>query len=102
MILSEVESPVSEAMELLRQAEDPEDALRLLRETKAADPGAAFQWASAADHARLYLVSGMKPEIVEEMFATPTCSVEEVQRLIDKGGSCLILPDAHKSLVVVE
>ena len=83
-------------------AEDPESALRLLDEKKPADQAAAFQWASAAGRARLYLVSGMKPELVEEMFATPICSVEEVQRLIDGAASCLIVPDAHKSLVVVD
>ena len=102
VVLSEAEAAVSEAMELLRQADEPESALHRLHEAKPVDPAAAFQWASAADHARLYLVSGMKPEIVEEMFATPICSVEEVQRLIDGASSCLILPDAHKSLVVVE
>ncbi len=100
VVLSEAETVVGEAMELLQQAENPESALRLLREVKPANPSAAFQWASAAELARIYLVSGMKPEIVEEMFATPICSVEEVQRLIDGAGSCLILPDAHKSLVV--
>lgn len=102
VILSEGETAVGEGLELLRQADSPEEALRLLRKVKPADPAAAYQWASAADRARIYLVSGIKPEIVEEIFATPICSVEEVQRLIDGAGSCLVLPDGHKSLVVVK
>lgn len=102
VILSESEAVVSETMEVLRQADEPYTALQTLNQLKPADPSAVFQWASVAERARIYLVSGMKPEIVEEMFATPICSVEEVQRLIDSADSCLILPEAHKSLVIVE
>jgi nickel-dependent lactate racemase len=102
VVLSESEAGVGEAMEVLRHADEPYTALKTLNQIKPVDPSAAFQWASVAERARIYLVSGMKPEIVEEMFATPICSVEEVQRLIDSADSCLILPEAHKTLVVVE
>lgn len=102
VVLSESESLGGEAMDLLRHADSPDTALRTLAQVKPADPAAAFLWASAAERARIYLVSGIKPEFVEEMFATPICSIEEVQRLIDGEGTCLILPEAHKSLVVVE
>jgi len=102
VVLSEIETGLNESMAILRHAEDPASALQLLHQMKPADPAAAFQWASAADGSRLYLVSGMKPETVEEIFATPICSVEEVQRLIDGAASCLVVPDAHKSLIVVE
>jgi nickel-dependent lactate racemase len=102
VVLSESEAVASEAMEVLRHADDPYAALQTLNRVKPAELAAAFQWASVAERARIYLVSGMKPEIVEEMFATPICSVEEVQRLIDSADRCLILPEAHKSLVVVE
>jgi nickel-dependent lactate racemase len=102
VILSEAEPTLGEGMEMLRAASDPGSALRKFTSQKPADLATAFLWASAAERAHLYLACGLNPEIVEEIFATPIHSPAEVQRLIDRGGSCLCLPDADKSLVVIE
>jgi nickel-dependent lactate racemase len=102
VLLTDAEPAIGEGMGMLLECDDPGEALQLLLEKKPADLSAAFQWASAAAHARLYVGSGINPETVEEMFATPILSPGEVQRLLDRGGKCLHLPDADKSLVVVE
>lgn len=102
VVLSEAEPLLGEGMELLRRSSDPAEALRDLEAHKPADLADAFQWASAAEHARVYLACGLPPDTVEELFAAPVHSPAEVQRLIDAGGSCLCVPDAHKSLIVVE
>ena len=100
IILSEAEPEIDAGIEAIRHAEDPEHALRLLRSNQLPECASAMSWARAANHARLYLASGMKPEIVEEIFATPLCTPEEVQRLIRQAARCLLIPDAHKSQVL--
>jgi len=87
---------------LLRQAEDPTAALKKIAQARDYELRAAWQWASVAQQARVYLVSGWADEVVEELFATPLAGVEQVQRLVSAGESCLILGDAHKTLAVVE
>jgi hypothetical protein len=47
------------------------------------------------------LLSGLPSETAEGLFTTPIEHARQVQRLIDAGGSCLILPEAHKLLVTV-
>ena len=87
---------------LLRQADDPARALTLLRQDKPADMAAAFQWAQAAEQARIYLLSGLPADTVEELFAVPLQHAGQVQRLLDEGGSVLVLNDAHKLLAIVQ
>jgi nickel-dependent lactate racemase len=90
------------AGDLLRQAESPQQALDLLRQHNPADMPAAFQWAHAVQRARVYLLSGLPPETAEELFTTPLDHAGQVQRLLDGGGACLILADAHKTLTLPE
>jgi len=102
VLLSEVEAELSDGFELLRRMDEPMPALKRLLEKKPPDLPNAFAWMTAAEKGHLYLASGLKPELVEELFATPIVSPIEVQRLIDQGGSCLLLRDAQKCLVEIE
>jgi nickel-dependent lactate racemase len=88
--------------EALRGAEGPLEVLERLRGKSDLDLIPALRWAAATHHARLYLMSDLADDAVEELFATPLRKGSEVQRLLDAGGSCLFLQDAHKALVVVE
>jgi nickel-dependent lactate racemase len=95
--------PVLEAgAELLTHAEDPDQALALLHRKKPPDMTAAFEWASAAQQAQLYLLSELPAETVEGLFAIPLENAAEVQRLLAGEGSCLLLNDANKSLALVD
>ena len=58
--------------------------------------------ASVARQARIFWLSGLPGEVVEEMFATPVENLQQVQRLIGASGSCVFLNDAHKTLALVE
>jgi nickel-dependent lactate racemase len=102
VLLSRAEPALGEAAELLRQADEPEEALQLLRQHTPPDMAAAFQWASAARRASIYLLSGVPAEAAEELFTTPLEHAGQVQRLLGAGGSCLLLPDAHKALAVAQ
>jgi nickel-dependent lactate racemase len=98
-ILSRAEPALGEGAAIMRQAEEPGEALKRLADRKPADVAWASQWARAADRAKVYLLSGLDVDVAEELFATPLDHPGQVQRLLDAEGSCLILPDAHKSLI---
>jgi nickel-dependent lactate racemase len=94
---------LGEAAAAVRQAEDPTAALRAVRDlTRAADQEAAFQWASAAEQARIYLLSGLPAETAEELFTVPLDHAGQVQRLLADGASCVLLPEADRSLAVLQ
>ena len=102
VLLTDLDPVLGEGMELLRQSDDYSRAFRVVADKRPRDRATVVQWMAAATHARLFLASGLRPEIVEELFATPILSPGEVQRLLDAGGTCLYLPDADKRLVVVD
>lgn len=86
--------------ELLRRAEEPEAVFKLLREHHPADSAAAFQWASAARQATVYLLSGLADDVAEELFAVPIQAGGDVRRLL-RDGTCLLLADADKTMATV-
>jgi nickel-dependent lactate racemase len=102
ILLSSVASASGPAINWLRQAETPDEGLALLGKHKPLDRIAAIQWAHAASRARIYLLSQMPPEIVEELFATPVDSADQIARLLQIPGTYLILEDAHRSMATAE
>jgi hypothetical protein len=100
-LLTRADPPLGPGADLLRQSDEPGRALALLPEHAPPDSAAAFQWASAAQHASIYLLSRLPAETVEELFATPLESAGQVSRIVPGDGSYLVLPDAHKSLAFV-
>lgn len=100
ILLTQAEPPLGAATELLCQAEDPARALSLLRRQGPPGMAAAFQWASAAQRATIYLLSPLATETAEDLFTVPLEHPGQVQRLLDRAQSCLFLSDAHKTLAV--
>jgi nickel-dependent lactate racemase len=101
ILLTEALPTLGPASEVLRQAEDPGQALRLLQRQGLPDLAAAFQWASAAQRATIYLLSRLPAETAEELFTVPLENPGQVQRLLGNTASCLFLSEAQKSLAVV-
>jgi nickel-dependent lactate racemase len=101
ILLSRAAGNLSAGAEILRRTDDPERALKFLHDEASADP-AAFQWANGVQHASVYLMSDLPADTTEELFATPLENARQVQRLIQTNGTCVFLPDAHKTLAVVE
>ncbi|HEV3258215.1 MAG TPA: lactate racemase domain-containing protein [Gemmataceae bacterium] len=101
VLLSAAQPTLGPAAELIRQAEDPERALTLLRQHTSPDIAAAFQWASSVQRASVYLLSGLPAETAEDLFTTPLDHAGQVQRLLNADGPFLFLPDADKTLAVV-
>jgi nickel-dependent lactate racemase len=101
VLLSQAAPALAHGAQLLEQAQEAQEALTLLEEHKTSDKIAARQWAEAALHAHLYLLSGLPEETAEALFTTPLADVSQVQRLVARCDSCLVLSDAHKCLAVL-
>jgi nickel-dependent lactate racemase len=93
---------LGEGFQQMLQMDEAEDAFQALRENPPPDWPAAFLWLEAVKKAHVYLLSGLPSETAEGLFTTPIEHARQVQRLIDAGGACLVLPDAHKLLVTTE
>jgi len=80
----------------LRHEDSAADAAKNLH--RVAGPGnntAALQWALAANSHRLFVASAWTDDAVEELFAVPIHTPDEVQKLIDSAACVAILPEAH-------
>jgi nickel-dependent lactate racemase len=102
VVLSRVGSGLGPAEKYLRQADSPARGLALVRQHKLPDAASAWQLAVAAEHAQLYLLSALAAETVEELFMVPLEHPSQVQRLLDSAESCAYLPDAQRTLAVIE
>lgn len=82
VVLSQLAQAPGEGIEQLRRAEAPRDAFRPLRQTAPPDLLAATQFAQAVDWARVYLLSRLDSDLVEELFCVPVESEAAVSRLL--------------------
>ena len=101
VILSDLELHLDEAGEMMRGFEEPHEALRALKKSNLGGMGGAFQWASAAQRAKLTVAAHSHWEVIEEIFATPMQKPGEVSRLLESTKSFTTLIDGHKSLAVI-
>ncbi len=92
---------LGQGAELLRKFDGPTGAKKLLAREKPDDWAAAALWVYAARSASVFFASGYPDNVSEELFTTPIRTLSETQRLIDTGGTVLLIPDAHKAMVTV-
>ena len=100
-LLCKTEPQLGDGFQQMLRADEPEEAFKLLQEKPPSDWPAAFLWLESVKKAHVYLLSGLPAETAERLFTTPIEHARQVQRLIDAGGSCLVLADAHKLLVTI-
>lgn len=102
ILLTDAE-PIQDAnTSLVHQSEDPSAVLSKIGREQAFAYRAAWEWATAAEQAQIYLLSHWPSDFVEEMFAVPLDNPEQAQRLISTSESCLVLQDGQKTLAVLE
>lgn len=101
VLMTQVNPDLGPIGDLIRSAETPRDALEQLKRQKSPEVAPAFLWASAAEKAKVYLLSGLPGATAEELFATPLDKVSQIERLLAADHqTCLVLPDAHKTMAV--
>ena len=101
-LLTTAAPDLGEGAQLLRALDGPVGAKKLLARQKPNDWAAAGLWVAAAKRASIFLASGYPDDVAEGLFATPIHTPSEAQRLIDTGGTVLLIPDAHKTTVTVQ
>jgi len=101
VLLSSGPVTLGPAFEMLRRHESADDARRVLEEEKSIDLSAGYQWLAAVGASRVYLLSGLEDDVAEELFAVPMQHAEQTQRLLGSGATCVLLPDADKTLAIV-
>jgi nickel-dependent lactate racemase len=102
ILLSQAAPELVPGADILRRTDEPEEALRLLATEKPRVALDAFLWASVAQRAQIYLLSGWPRATTEELFAVPLDHAGQVQRLLDRARALLVLEDAHKTMALLE
>lgn len=95
IVLSELAAEPGAGIQLLEHLDEPLDAIKPLRKMAPPDLIAATQLASTADWARVYLLSQLPSDLVEDFFMTPLESETEVRRLLRMSDSCTYIGGAQ-------
>ena len=101
VVLSAAAPDLGEGLRRVVEADEADDVFRVLEESPPPDWPDVFLWLKSVGKAHVYLLSGLPPETAEGLFTTPLQHARQVRRLIDAGGTCVVLPDAHKLMVTV-
>ena len=101
VLLTQATPDLGEAGELLRRGDTPREVLDHLKREKHPGLTPALHWATAADKASIFLLSGLPDDVAEELFTTPMQHAHQAARLAQPNETTLILPDAHRALAVL-
>mgnify|MGYP003347006263 CR=1 FL=1 len=82
IVVCDVEVPEGPAMQILRRTQDPENLVRPLQRDPLEDSRQAIQVIEACQRARVYLLSRLPAETVEELGMIPLSSEAELQKLL--------------------
>jgi nickel-dependent lactate racemase len=87
--------PEGPAATMLRRCQEPEDLLKPLRKEPTYDSVEISQLIQAARRARIYLLSPLPADIVEELGMIPVADSAELQRLVSSIDGCRVIPLAN-------
>jgi len=90
------------ALQRLIRAPSREEAVREIRRSNPRDALPALQLARVLESSRVYLLSRLTPELVEDLEMIPIGGPEELARLAQRSSSCLVLTNAVHAMVEVE
>lgn len=95
VILSELDQEPEIGMEIIRRSQSARAALQPIRKQAPVDMIPATQFATAADWARVYLMSKLPGGMVDELFMVPLENDRELAKLLANDDSCVILEGAQ-------
>ena len=84
VVLTDLAGSPPPGLEELSRADQPSDVLKSLRQYRPPDLLAATAWAQAADHANVLMLSGLDPDLAEDLFTVPLDSPDEVARAVSR------------------
>ncbi len=100
-VCCELRAPPGPAMQRLMGARSAEAALRRIRKERPPDALPAAQLARALDRAKVYLLSGLDPSVVEDLDMIHVAAAEELARLAARHESCILLANAPNAVVML-
>jgi len=101
IVVADVEAPEGPAMQILRRTQDPENLVRVFRREPLEDSRQAIQVIEACRRSRVYLLSRLPAEVVEELGMIPLGSEAELQKLLSAQGPIWLLSGAQYLRCVV-
>ena len=102
-ICGRFQNPPGESLRRLADAAEEFDLVeqQALRDAKE-DSWSAWQFAQVLQQGPVYLLSGLDPEVVEDLNLSPVDDIDELARLASRHESCIVLHDAHHVVACVE
>ena len=101
VVLSDLAGEPGDGIRLVKEVEEPGDALSPLRSMMPPDLQAATHLANAAAWARLFSISQLPDALAEDLFMYPMENLGEVQRLLEQSESCALIGAAQHSFGIV-
>ncbi len=95
IVVADLTDPEGPAATMLRRCQEPEDLLRPLRKEPISDAREISQLIQALRRARVYLLSPLPPEVVEELGMIPIADSAELQRLVAAMEKPLVIRNAN-------
>lgn len=101
-LCTELSAPPGPAVQGLAQADDLRAALRQIRKHKLADTLPATELAVALARAKVYLLSHLPADQVEELGVAAVSDPADIVRLAGRHASCVLLGDAQYAVAVAD
>jgi nickel-dependent lactate racemase len=101
VVCTELAEPLGPALRQIAGAEDLQSAKRELSRTRSADVVEAAQIVRALEKGKVYLLSGLSDESVEELGILPLAA-DDVSRVARRYRTCTVLANAHHAQARVE
>ena len=101
ILLTDLDCPTGQALDLLRSTDRPEELSSHLRKTGSPDTQAALEISTASDWASIYLLSRLECDLVEDLFMVPLDNQEQVKRLIADSDSIAFIQSAQNAFTSV-
>ncbi len=95
VILTDLDAELGDGLRLLKNSRSPRDAIKPIGTSLPPDLIAATRVATAVDWARVFLLSRLDHDLVEDLFMTPVANDLEIERLIGNAESCAFLSAAQ-------
>lgn len=97
VLLSDLEQPLGPGLEILRSHESPRTAQGAIKKAAPFDLIPAMQVAGAIDWARVFFLSQLPEDTVDELGMAPLAAPHEAARLLQGDDSCVLLGSAHQT-----
>lgn len=99
VLCTELKCSPGPALQRLGSADDEDEALREIRRDRSLDAVSAALLAEAKRRARIYLISGLNSDFVEDLGVGYVAQPDEIANLSRQHDSCILLGNAHHAVL---